>query len=106
MLLDDCLSAVDAHVARHIAGRCLNGYLRREEGRTVVMASHQLVALAAADRVVLLAEGRVAFQGTPAEADAVESGRQGRRSSALPLQPPTARGGADGGSGSSGTQRT
>ena len=55
VLIDDCLSAVDAHVARHITDRCLVAFLQREEGRTVIMASHQasssIAALAAPSRL-------------------------------------------------------
>lgn len=38
-ILDDVLSAVDAHVARHIFTRCIRGLIRH---KTVVLASHQL----------------------------------------------------------------
>ena len=45
VLLDDPLSAVDAHVGRHLLDNCLNGFLR---GKTRVLVTHQLHALTAA----------------------------------------------------------
>ena len=38
-LLDDPLSAVDAHVGKHIFTHCIRGALR---GKTVLFVSHQL----------------------------------------------------------------
>ncbi|BGP39463.1 hypothetical protein JCM10449v2_003413 [Rhodotorula kratochvilovae] len=65
LLLDDVLSAVDAHTAAHIYEHCLKGPLLK--GRTVILVSHhvQLTAPGAA-YVVQLANGRVAFQGSGA----------------------------------------
>jgi ABC-type nitrate/sulfonate/bicarbonate transport system ATPase subunit len=40
VLLDDVLSAVDAHTASHLFERCLRGPLMN--GRTVVLVSHHV----------------------------------------------------------------
>ncbi|KAJ7155701.1 multidrug resistance-associated ABC transporter [Mycena filopes] len=63
LLLDDVLSAVDAHTAHHLYHSCLRGELM--QGRTVILVSHhvQLCAPGAA-YVVALDNGRVQFQGT------------------------------------------
>ena len=45
VLLDDPLSAVDAHVGRHLLDSCIGGLLR---GATRVLVTHQLHALASA----------------------------------------------------------
>ncbi|KAJ7485719.1 multidrug resistance-associated ABC transporter [Mycena latifolia] len=62
LLLDDVLSAVDAHTANHLYHECLKGPLLT--GRTVILVSHhvQLCASGAA-YVVALDNGRVQFQG-------------------------------------------
>ncbi|ORZ03251.1 P-loop containing nucleoside triphosphate hydrolase protein [Syncephalastrum racemosum] len=41
LLLDDCLSAVDPHTARHIVDYCLGGDLVRNR-RTVILVTHQV----------------------------------------------------------------
>lgn len=57
VLLDDVLSAVDAHVGRHIVENCINGILK---GKTRLLATHQLGMLSYADRVIYLdAAGRI-----------------------------------------------
>lgn len=60
-LLDDPLSAVDAHVASHLFERCIKGTLA---GTTRVLVTHQLQFLPAADVVVLLAGGRITAAGS------------------------------------------
>ena len=66
ILLDEPTSQLDP-----VAGDELIGLLRRlneEWGTSVLLAEHRLErCLAAADRVVAMAEGRVAFNGPPAE---------------------------------------
>ncbi|KAJ6612172.1 multidrug resistance-associated ABC transporter [Mycena sp. CBHHK59/15] len=66
LLLDDVLSAVDAHTAHHLYHACLKGELMR--GRSVILVSHhvQLCAPGAA-YIVALDNGRVQFQGGNAE---------------------------------------
>ncbi|SGY80268.1 BQ5605_C008g05343 [Microbotryum silenes-dioicae] len=62
LLLDDVLSAVDAHTASHIYHKCLKGPLM--EGRTILLVSHHVQLTApGADFVVSLDNGRVAFSG-------------------------------------------
>ena len=62
LLLDDALSAVDTATQHRILG-----HLRAQRaGRTVVLVSHRLSAVADADRIVVLRQGRVAEQGTHA----------------------------------------
>ncbi|KAL7752385.1 hypothetical protein RI367_001919 [Sorochytrium milnesiophthora] len=65
-LLDDCLSAVDAHVDKHIFTQVIgkNGLLA---GKTVILVTHGVHHLPQCDRVVLLRGGAVAEQGTYAE---------------------------------------
>ncbi|GAA6024648.1 hypothetical protein JCM8202_000420 [Rhodotorula sphaerocarpa] len=66
LLLDDILSAVDAHTAAHIYERCLKGPLLA--GRTVILVSHHVqITAAGAALVITLANGRVAFQGNAEE---------------------------------------
>jgi ABC-type multidrug transport system fused ATPase/permease subunit len=62
LLLDDVLSAVDAHTAQHLYTECLKGDLMR--GRTVILVSHH-VALCApgAAYVVALDNGRLSYAG-------------------------------------------
>ncbi|KAJ7641019.1 multidrug resistance-associated ABC transporter [Roridomyces roridus] len=63
LLLDDVLSAVDAHTARHLYQRCLKGPLM--QGRTVILVSHHVqLCVAGAAYIVTLDNGRVRFQGT------------------------------------------
>ncbi|MDR1105616.1 MAG: ABC transporter ATP-binding protein/permease [Treponema sp.] len=65
LVLDDSFSAVDAETERRI----LTGVLgeRKAAGRTTVIVSHKVSALSAADRVVVLEDGKIAEYGTPEE---------------------------------------
>ncbi|KAH6681591.1 P-loop containing nucleoside triphosphate hydrolase protein [Halenospora varia] len=62
-LLDDCLSAVDQHVGRHLIENVLgpNGLL---SGKTRILATNSIPVLMEADFVVLLREGRIIERGT------------------------------------------
>ncbi|KAL0089956.1 hypothetical protein J3Q64DRAFT_1878979 [Phycomyces blakesleeanus] len=58
LLLDDCLSAVDAHTAKHIYQRCIKGDLIK--GRTVILVTHHVrLCLPAAKFVMKLERGSV-----------------------------------------------
>lgn len=60
-LLDDPLSAVDAHVGRQLFDECISGYLRHS---TRVLVTHQLHYLKAADYIVIMNNGSVEAKGT------------------------------------------
>ena len=60
LVLDDCLSAVDAVTERAI----LQGLRERLVGRTAIVVSHRVAALSLADRVLVMDEGRIVEQGT------------------------------------------
>ncbi|KAM0786475.1 hypothetical protein ACM66B_001934 [Microbotryomycetes sp. NB124-2] len=61
ILLDDPLSAVDAHVGAHLVSNVLQGVLRE---KTRVLVTHALHVLPLADRIIVMENGRVAEQGT------------------------------------------
>ena len=63
-LLDDPLSAVDAHVGRHLFEHCLCGMLR---ACTRVLVTHQIQYLSAADHVVVISNGTMTHQGNFSE---------------------------------------
>ncbi|XP_040838073.1 ATP-binding cassette sub-family C member 12 isoform X2 [Ochotona curzoniae] len=60
-LLDDPLSAVDAHVGKHVFQECIRKTLR---GKTVVLVTHQLQFLESCDEVILLEDGEICEKGT------------------------------------------
>jgi ABC-type multidrug transport system fused ATPase/permease subunit len=57
VIMDDPLSAVDAHVGKHIMDEAICGLLK---GKARVLATHQLHVLHRADRIVWMKEGRIA----------------------------------------------
>ncbi|KAL4899840.1 hypothetical protein BDW74DRAFT_106486 [Aspergillus multicolor] len=61
VLLDDPLSAVDAHVGRHIMDKAICGLLK---GRCRILATHQLHVLSRCDRIVVMDDGRIHAVGT------------------------------------------
>ncbi|KAF6287414.1 ATP binding cassette subfamily C member 12 [Rhinolophus ferrumequinum] len=63
-LLDDPLSAVDAHVGKHVFEECIKKTLR---GKTVVLVTHQLQFLESCDEVILLEVGEICEKGTHQE---------------------------------------
>lgn len=74
MLLDDPLSAVDAHVANALFRQCLapgTGLLARHGVACVLVTNHVWVARLAG-QVLLLSDGTVSFNGTAAEFAASE----------------------------------
>ncbi|KAL8704270.1 MAG: hypothetical protein Q9201_002580 [Fulgogasparrea decipioides] len=66
LLLDDCLSAVDSHTAKHIFEQCIRGPLM--VGRTCILVTHNTaLCLPAAQHVVCLKNGKIVAQGSPEE---------------------------------------
>lgn len=61
ILMDDPLSAVDAHVGRHIMDNAICGLLK---DRCRVLATHQLHVLARCDRIVVMDGGNLHAVGT------------------------------------------
>lgn len=63
-LLDDCLSAVDAHVGKNIFNKCILTLL---EKKTRLFVTHQLQFVSQSDRIFLLQEGKIVENGTHSE---------------------------------------
>ena len=63
LVLDEATSALDGLTEQTL----LANLKRASRGRTVVMVTHRLGALAIADRVVFLVDGRIEREGTPGE---------------------------------------
>ena len=59
-LLDDPLSAVDAHVGRHLVNLCLNGLLKN---KTKILCTHHIEHLINADLVLVVEEGKIVETG-------------------------------------------
>ena len=59
-LLDDPLSAVDAHVGKHMFEECIVKYLR---GKTRILVTHQLQYLPSVDRIIVFKDGRIEADG-------------------------------------------
>ena len=58
LVLDDALASVDNNTAAAILDS-----IRSQEGRTIVMISHQLSAAAACDRILVMDNGQIVQQG-------------------------------------------
>jgi ATP-binding cassette subfamily B protein len=63
LILDDALSAVDAHTEEHILAQ-IRALM---SGRTVLFISHRLWTVRDADRIIVLDRGRVVEHGTHEE---------------------------------------
>ncbi|ORY40399.1 P-loop containing nucleoside triphosphate hydrolase protein [Rhizoclosmatium globosum] len=61
VLLDDPLSAVDAHVGRHLFNNCIKGSLK---SRTRLLVTHQLHFLPECDYILFLKDGEIVERGT------------------------------------------
>ncbi|KAL7292212.1 hypothetical protein TKK_0014165 [Trichogramma kaykai] len=57
-LFDDPLSAVDAHVGKHLFEECISRHLK---GKTRILATHQLQFVKDVDGIILLDQGRIAY---------------------------------------------
>ncbi|CRG87680.1 hypothetical protein PISL3812_04700 [Talaromyces islandicus] len=63
LLLDDCLSAVDSHTAKHIFNQAIRGPLMAH--RTCILVTHNVaLAVPEADYVVVMDNGKISIQGT------------------------------------------
>ncbi|ODQ63098.1 hypothetical protein NADFUDRAFT_72210 [Nadsonia fulvescens var. elongata DSM 6958] len=71
ILLDDVLSAVDAHVGKHIVEKCILGLMSK---KTRVLATHQLNILEYADKVIFLNGSSNIEMGTLADITARSQG--------------------------------
>ncbi|KAK5307030.1 ATP-binding cassette transporter yor1 [Exophiala xenobiotica] len=56
VLMDDPLSAVDAHVGRHIMDEAICGLMK---GKCRILATHQLHVLSRCDRIIWMEEGHI-----------------------------------------------
>jgi ABC-type multidrug transport system fused ATPase/permease subunit len=61
VMMDDPLSAVDAHVGRHLFETCLMGALK---DKTRILVTHQLHFLPQVDYILVMKNGIIAEQGT------------------------------------------
>ncbi len=63
VLLDDPLSAVDAHVGAHIFDNCIKHALQAQ-GKTVILVTHALHFLPQVDQILCLENGTIAERGS------------------------------------------
>lgn len=61
ILLDDPLSAVDAHVGQHLWAECICGILSQN---TRVLVTHHMHFLPYADYIAVIEKGKIAHFGT------------------------------------------
>ncbi|KAJ3200861.1 hypothetical protein HDU67_001760, partial [Dinochytrium kinnereticum] len=71
VLLDDPLSAVDAHVGKYLFEKCILGALG---GKTRILVTHQLHFLSRVDHVVVMRDGEIVEQGS--YATLMENGKE------------------------------
>ncbi|KAJ1782373.1 hypothetical protein LPJ59_006826, partial [Coemansia sp. RSA 2399] len=68
VLIDDCLSAVDAHTAKHILMECLVGTTELMQGRTRILVTHHVaMCLPHTQYMVMMHKGRITLKGVPSE---------------------------------------
>jgi ATP-binding cassette subfamily B protein len=60
LILDDCLSAVDARTEREIT-QSLNEYLN---GKTAIIITHRIFSVLQFDRILVLSDGEIIEEGT------------------------------------------
>ena len=56
VLMDDPLSSVDSHVAKHIMENCISGLLKN---RTRILVTHRLECVKEANYVITMKEGKI-----------------------------------------------
>ncbi|CAG8573111.1 6233_t:CDS:10, partial [Cetraspora pellucida] len=61
VLLDDPLSAVDAHVGKYLFTNCIRGSLAK---KTRILVTHQLQLLSQVDYIICMEDGEIVEQGT------------------------------------------
>ena len=83
LVLDEATSMLDPEGQREVLGTALR--LSRQEGLALVLITHWMEEAAQADRVLVLAEGRIVLQGSPAEIFS-----RGSTLARLHLEPPEA----------------
>ncbi|KAL3475117.1 hypothetical protein BJX99DRAFT_230254 [Aspergillus californicus] len=101
ILLDDCLSAVDSHTAKHIFREALSGPLMLN--RTCILVTHNISLTAPyADFIVAIENGKVIFKGRPEDPGAskalgedLSKSRPASRSSSPPARSRRPSAGAD-----------
>lgn len=71
IVLDDCLSAVDAHVSKHIFEKCILNYLK---GKTRILVTHQIHLCERCDRIIVMDKGSIVEMGTYQELMNIENG--------------------------------
>ncbi|KAF7996689.1 hypothetical protein HCN44_002335 [Aphidius gifuensis] len=60
-LFDDPLSAVDAHVGKHMFEECIEKYLK---GKTRILVTHQIQFLRNVDKIIVMKEGKIEAEGS------------------------------------------
>ena len=60
-IMDDPISALDAHVGKNIMHNCIIGYLK---GKTRILATHALQYTSFADRIYYMKNGEIKWEGT------------------------------------------
>ena len=74
VVMDDPLSALDAHVAKDLFGKCLSKETGVFKDKAVLLVTHQLQFVHQADHIVVMAAGEVAERGTYQELTAKKGG--------------------------------
>ncbi|KAI2506990.1 ABC transporter [Fragilaria crotonensis] len=62
LMMDDPLSAVDAHVGEHLFAKAIAGDIAK--GITRVLVTHHVHFLSRCDKVIVMEKGRIAHEGT------------------------------------------
>lgn len=87
-LLDDPLSAVDAHVAKHLVKECLGSESGLLRNSTRILVTHQLQYMKEADLVVVLKDGEIVTCREPQDFSEKDLETYGLQVHQQPLPPP------------------